>query len=55
MDWKLFLILYVLYIAALFVGYRYLIKYIEKRKLKKKLAQEQKLNSESQLKGEKNV
>lgn len=54
MSWKLFLVLYVVYIVALFVGYRYLIKYIEKSKLKKKLAQEQKLLSERQQ-GEKNV
>ncbi len=39
----LFVAFYVFYIVALIVGYRLLIKYIEKKKLQKKFLQEQKL------------
>lgn len=49
MSWQLFAIFYVIYIIALIVGYRFLIKHIENKKLKKKLQQEERLQ------GDKNV
>lgn len=47
MDGKLFLFLYVLYIVLLFIAYRFVIAYLDKRKLKKKYAQEQKLKGDN--------
>lgn len=46
MNGKLFLLLYIVYIIALLVAYRFLVKYLEKRKIKKRLAQEHKLSQE---------
>lgn len=45
MNGKWFLLIYLLYIVALFLIYRVVIKLIEKRKLKKKLDQEEKLSN----------
>lgn len=49
MSWQLFLILYLIYIIALFFVFRFLINHIEKKKLKKKLEQAERLQ------GDKNV
>lgn len=46
MDGKLFFLLYLLYIILLFVGYRFFVRYLERKKLKKKLDQEKKVSSE---------
>lgn len=46
MDGKLFFGLYLLYIVLLFIGYRFFVRYLERKKLKKKLEQEKKVNSE---------
>lgn len=49
MSWQLFAFLYVIYILALIVGYRYLIKHIEKKKLKKKLEQAERLQGDENV------
>lgn len=46
MNGKIFLFVYIGYLIVLFIAYRFLVKYLEKRKLKKKLAQEEKLQEE---------
>lgn len=46
MNGKFFLFLYLLYIILLFIGYRFFVRYLERKKLKKKLEQEKKVNSE---------
>lgn len=46
MNGKLFLLLYLVYIVVLFIGYRVLMRYLERKKLKKKLEQEKKVSSE---------
>lgn len=45
MNGKWFLLIYAVYVVALFIGYRFLVKRIEKKKLQKKLEQEQKLKN----------
>ena len=49
MFWKLFAFLYAVYIFVLFIGYRYLIKFIEKKKLKKKLEREKLLEGDENV------
>lgn len=46
MNSKLFILLYLFYIIVLFVGYRFFIRYLDRKKLKKKLDQEKKVGSE---------
>ena len=46
MDGKLFFGLYLLYIVLLFIGYRFFVRYLERKKLKKKLEQEKKVRSQ---------
>lgn len=46
MDPKLFIFLYLFYILILFIGYRFFIRCLDRKKLKKKLDQEKKVSSE---------
>lgn len=46
MDGKLFFFLYLFYLVLLFIGYRFFVRYLERKKLKKKLEQEKKVGSE---------
>lgn len=48
MNGKIFLVLYLIYLVALVVGYVLIRKHIEKKKLLKKLAQEDKLRGDKE-------